>query len=210
MPLVTMGATIQGLYSHIAHLVDKEEEEIPHHLKGQNQNKLGVEINQRGNLRVRDRTHLESKRQRKPMLMIALITITTMIITLPQVRIRAIDLLMVKAVIGNLEASHKEAEAKDPSITNANFKTSGFREVHINRTILNTVYTAKPTFREIEQTTTEDKAMAGVLSKLEDVVVVGPIIRVTMALTNISIIHMIIMEKMSINPHQQQQGNLYQ
>ena len=32
--------------------------------------------------------------------------------------------------------------------------------------------------------------MAGLLSKLEDVVVVGPITRVTMALTNISITHM--------------------
>ena len=84
--------------------------------------------------------------------------------------------------------------------------------------------------------------MAGVLSNTEDVVMAGPIIRVTMELTNISITHMInrqnstahpvvyvavsiiplstatkgkhdinnIMEKMSINPHQQQQGNLYQ
>ena len=98
---------------------------------------------------------------------------------------------MVKAVTGNLEASHKEAEAKDPSITNANFKTIGFREAHINRTILNTASTANPTFREIKQITTENEAMAGVLSKLEDAVVVEPIIRVTMALTNISIIHMI-------------------
>ena len=52
-------------------------------------------------------------------------------------------------------------------------------------------YTANPTFREIKQITTEDEAVAGVLNKLEDEVVVGPIIRVTMALTNISIIHMI-------------------
>ena len=29
MPLVTIGATVPGLYSHIAHSVDKEEEEIP-------------------------------------------------------------------------------------------------------------------------------------------------------------------------------------
>ena len=29
MPLVTTGATVPGLYSHIAHLVDKDEEEIP-------------------------------------------------------------------------------------------------------------------------------------------------------------------------------------
>ena len=78
--------------------------------KGQNQNKLEVEVNQKGNLRVRDRTLLEPKRQKNSTPMIALITITTMIIILHQVRIEAIDLLMVKAVIGTLEALHKEAE----------------------------------------------------------------------------------------------------
>ena len=34
MPLVTTGATVPGLYSHIAHSVDKEEEEIPPPFKG--------------------------------------------------------------------------------------------------------------------------------------------------------------------------------
>ena len=34
MPLVETGATVLGLYSHIAHLVDKEEGEIPHLFKG--------------------------------------------------------------------------------------------------------------------------------------------------------------------------------
>ena len=34
MPLVTTGATVLGLYSHIAHSVDKEEEEIPLPFKG--------------------------------------------------------------------------------------------------------------------------------------------------------------------------------
>ena len=124
------------------------------------------------------------------MLMITLITIITMIITLLQVRIEAVYLLMVKVVIGNLEASHKEAEVKGPSITNGIFKTIGFREAHINRIVLNMASTANPTFREIKQITTEVEAMARVLSKLEDVVVVGPIIRVTMALTSITIIHM--------------------
>ena len=123
-----------------------------------------------------------------------------MIITLLQVKIEATDLSMVKAVISNLEASHKEAEAKDPSITNANFKTIGFRETHINRTVLNTASTTNPTFREIKPITTEDEAMAGVLSKLEDAVVVGPIIRVTIALTNISIIHMISRQNSMAHP----------
>ena len=34
MPLVTTGATVPVLYSHIAHLVDKDEEEIPPPFKG--------------------------------------------------------------------------------------------------------------------------------------------------------------------------------
>ena len=114
-----------------------------------------------------------------------------MIITLLQVKIMAADLSMVKAVTSNLEASHKEAEAKGLSIINVNFRTIGSREAHINKTVLNTASTTNCIFGEIKQITTEDKAMARVLSRLEDTVVVGPIIKVTMALTNISIIHMI-------------------
>ena len=34
MPLVTTGATVPGLYSHITHSVDKDEEEIPPPFKG--------------------------------------------------------------------------------------------------------------------------------------------------------------------------------
>ena len=34
MPLVTTGATVPGLYSHIAHSVDRDEEEIPPPFKG--------------------------------------------------------------------------------------------------------------------------------------------------------------------------------
>ena len=34
MPVMTTGATVAGLYSHIAHLVDKEEGEIPQLFKG--------------------------------------------------------------------------------------------------------------------------------------------------------------------------------
>ena len=123
-----------------------------------------------------------------------------MIITPPQVQIEATDLLTVKAVTGNLEASHKEAEAKDLSITNANFKITDLRGVHLNITIINMALTANPIFREIKQITTEDEAMAGVLSKLEDVVVVGPITRVTMALTSISIIHMISRQNSMAHP----------
>ena len=154
----------------------------------------------------------------------------------------AADLLMVKVVTDNLEVSHNETEAKDLNITNVNFRIIDFREVHFNRTLLNMALATNPVFREIKQIATEAEAMAGVLSNLEDAVMVGPIIRVTMECINISITHMThrqnsmvhlaiyvvvliiplstatkgehdinnIMEKMSINPHQQQQGNLYQ
>ena len=35
MPLVTTGATVPGLYLHITHWVDKDEEEIPPPFKGE-------------------------------------------------------------------------------------------------------------------------------------------------------------------------------
>ena len=156
-----------------------------------------------------------------------------MIIILPQVKIEAADLLTVKAVANNSEASHREAEAKDLSTINANFRTTGFREVHIRVAAINTVATANLIFREINQIPTEVEAMARVLNKQEDAVVVGPITRVIIIITSISIILMIsrwngppcslcggfnhsprhcykgehdinnIMEKMSINPHHQ-------
>ena len=100
------------------------------------------------------------------------------------------DLLMVKAVTDYLEVSHNETEAKDLNIINVNFRIIDFREAHFNRTILNMAPAANPIFREIKQIATEAKAMAGVLSNLEDTVIVGPIIRVTMELINISITHM--------------------
>ena len=114
-----------------------------------------------------------------------------MIISPPQVKTEAADLLTVKAVTGNLEASCKEAEAKDLSITNANFKIIDLREAHLNITINNMAHTTNPIFRGIKQVTTEDEAVARVLIKLEDTVMVGPITRVTMALISIRIIHMI-------------------
>ena len=54
-----------------------------------------------------------------------------MIITLPKVKIKAADLLLVKAAVDNSEASHSEAEARDLSTISVNFRTTGFREVHL-------------------------------------------------------------------------------
>ena len=65
-----------------------------------------------------------------------------MIIILPQFKIEAADLLTVKAVINNSEASHREAEAKDLSTINANFRTIDFREAHIRAAIVNSAANA--------------------------------------------------------------------
>ena len=113
-----------------------------------------------------------------------------MIIILPQLRVEAADILMVKAVTDNLEVSHNKTEAKDLNIVNVSFRIINPREAHFNRTVLNTATTVNPTFREIKQIATQAEAVAGVLSNLEDVVMVGPTIRVAMELTSISITHM--------------------
>ena len=101
------------------------------------------------NLKVTDKTHQTTQRQMNHTLMITLIIIIIMIIILPQVKIEAGDLLLVKAVTDNLEASHSEAEARDLSTININFRTTGFREAHIRATIINIVTTANPISREI-------------------------------------------------------------
>ena len=90
-----------------------------------------------------------------------------MIIIQLRARIEATDPLMVKAVTNNLEVSHNETEAKDLNIVNINFRIIDYREVHFNRTVLNTATTANPTFREIKQIATEAVAVAGVLSNSE-------------------------------------------
>ena len=110
-----------------------------------------------------------------------------MIITLPQVKIEAADLLTVKVVADNSEASHREAEAKDLSTINVNFRTICFKEAHIRVAAINTVATTNPIFMEINQIPTEDEAMAGVLNAQEDAVEVGPITRVIVIITSISI-----------------------
>ena len=122
--------------------------------------------------------------------MIAPTIIITMIIILPQARVKDADLLMVKAGTDNLEASHNETEAKDFTIVNVNFRTIDFREVHFNRTVLNKVIITNPIFREIKQIATEAEALARVLSNLEDTVVAEPIIKVAMAISSISITRM--------------------
>ena len=108
---------------------------------------------------------------------------------MPQVRVEAADLLLVKAVTDNLEVPHNETEAKDLSIVNVSFRIIDIREAHLNRTVLNTAITVNSIFTGIKQIATE--AMAVVLSIIEDAVVVGPTIRIAMEHISISITRMI-------------------
>ena len=111
----------------------------------------------------------------------------TIIIIMPQVRVKATDLSIVKVATDNLEGSHNETEAKDLSIVNVSFKIIDIRKVHHNKTILNMVIIVHPIFREIKQIATEAEAMARDLSILEDMIMVGPIIRIAMEHISISI-----------------------
>ena len=170
-------------YIPISHtLLIKMKQKYPHLLKS----KPEVEINLKENLKVTDKTHQKTQRQMSHILLITLIIIIIMIVILPQVKIEAADLLLVKAVANNLEASHSKAEARDLSIIHVNFRTTGFREAHIRVTVNNTVATANPTSRVINQIPTEEEAMARVLNKQEDAVMAGPITTIII-ITSISI-----------------------
>ena len=122
-------------------------------------------------------------------LTITLTIIIIIIIILPQVKVKTTDILLVKVVADNSEASHSGVETRDLSTINVNFRTRGFREVHTRAVIINTVATANPISRKINQIPTEVEAVAGVLNNQEDAVMVGPITRII--ITSISIILMI-------------------
>ena len=69
---------------------------------------------------------------------------------MPQVRVEAADLTMVKAETDNVEGSYNETEAKDLSIVNVSYKTIAIREAHHNKTVLNMAIIINPIFREIK------------------------------------------------------------
>ena len=119
MPMMATGATVPGLYSHIAHSWTKKRVRYPKHSKVLNQNKAEVEENLKKNLRNKDKTHQKPKRQMK---LIHTKTLTT-IITVPQVRVEAIDLITdLITVTDNLVGSYDETEAKDLSIVNISYR----------------------------------------------------------------------------------------
>ena len=99
---------------------------------------------------------------------------------MPQVRVEAADLIMVKAETDNFEGLHHEIETKDLSIVSISLKIIAIREAHHNRIILNTATFVSPIFREIMPILIEAEAVAVDLSISEDTVMVGPTIRITL------------------------------
>ena len=231
MPTMATGATVPGLYSHIAHSVDKKRVKYLKHLKAQNQNKPEVEENLKAKLRNKDRTHQKPKRQMK-LTDTKTLTIT---ITMPQARVRP-------AVTDNFEGLHNEIEAKDFSIVSVSFKIITIREAHHNKTILNMATVLNPIFRGIMPILIEAGAVAMDLGISEDVVMVATNYQNNNGMNQYQYYthdqqseqygppcslcgrfnhppkdcykgeHDMnnIMEKMSINPHPSQQNNLYQ
>ena len=184
MPMMATGATVPGLYSHIAHSVDKEEGEIPQPFKGAKPKQTRGRGEPKGKPQEQRQNPPKAKRRMK------LIHTETLVITItmPQVRVEAADLIMVKAETNNFEGSYNEIEAKDLSIVNVSFKTIAIREAHHNKIVLNTATAVNPISRGIMVIRIE--AVAVDLSNSEDVVVVGPTIRTTVECTSISITHM--------------------
>ena len=109
---------------------------------------------------------------------------------MPQARVEAADLIMVKVVTNNLEGLYNKAENKVLSMVNVSFKVIAIREVHLIKTIHNMIIPTNPISREIIQIAIEAEAGAVDLSNSEDAAMEGPIIRIAMEGISISITHM--------------------
>ena len=111
-------------------------------------------------------------------------------ITMPQVRVEAADLILVKAETNNFKGLYNEIEAKDLSIVNVSFRIIVIREAHHNKIVLNTATVVNPISRGIMVIHIEAEAVALDLSNSEDMVMVEPTIRITMECISISITYM--------------------
>ena len=109
---------------------------------------------------------------------------------MPQVRVKAANLIMVKAKANNFEGLHHKIEVKDLSIVSISSIIIAIREAHHNKNVLNTATLVSPIFRGIIVILTEAEAAAVDLSISEATAVVGPTIRITLECISISITHM--------------------
>ena len=109
---------------------------------------------------------------------------------MPQVRVEAVDLIMVRVETDNLEDLYHETEDKDLKIVNVSFRIIAIREAHRNKIIHNMVVHASRIFRGIKRIHTEAEAGVEDLNSLEDAAVAGRTSRLMLEHISISITHM--------------------
>ena len=143
MPMMATGATVLGLYSHIAHLVDKEEGEIPHLFKGAKPKQTRGRGKPKGKPQEQRQNHQKPKRWMK-LILTKIQTITT---RMPQVRVEAADLIMVKAETSNFQGLYHETEAKDLNIVSVSFRIIAIREARCNKIVHNMIVHVSHIFR---------------------------------------------------------------
>ena len=66
---------------------------------------------------------------------------------MPQVRVEATDLIMVKVEADNLEGLYRKTEAKDLNIVSISFRIIAIKEVHHNKIVYNMVVHISHIFR---------------------------------------------------------------
>ena len=135
MPMMATGATVLGLYSHIAHSVDKEEGDIPQPFKGAKPKQTRGRGKPKGKPQDQRQTHQKPKRWKRTIIMKAL----TIIIIICQIRVKAADLIMVRVETDHLEDLYHEIEDKDLNIVNVSFRITTTRETHRNKIVHNMV-----------------------------------------------------------------------
>ena len=74
----------------------------------------------------------------------------TIITIMPQVRVEAVDLIMVRAETDNVEDLYHKTEDKDLNIVNVSFRITTIKEAHHNKIVHNMVAHASRIFKGIK------------------------------------------------------------
>ena len=106
---MAQGTSVPGLYSHIAHLNDKEEKIFPNPLKGPDQRKPKLEAEEKANSHNKSQNPLQYKYRQNNTLMKILIITTTMRIT--EVNPEATDLIEANILDNSSEVKIHAVEA---------------------------------------------------------------------------------------------------
>ena len=143
MPMMATGATVLGLYSHIAHLVDKEEGDIPQLFKG---TKL-KQTRGRGKPKGKPQDQRQNPPKFKRWMRLIIMKAPTIITTIPQVSVESTDLIMGRAATDNSEDLYHEIEDKDINIVNVSFRIYCYQRSTLQQNHTQYGSTCKPYFQ---------------------------------------------------------------